>query len=100
MEDSLELPDDDEPQICHLLSPAPYAQQPESRNTTPPHSLAYSNCILMCYVATGVKDKREVHMTSPLGFETSPCKMGLIKANNENYPINEQKTVPVSPNRD
>ena len=34
---------------------------------------------------------REMIMRSPIGFEESPTKMGLIKTNNENYPLNEQK---------
>lgn len=43
MEDSLELPEDyDDFQVQNLLSPAP--QNPDSKHTTPPHSLAYSNC--------------------------------------------------------
>ncbi len=40
MEDSLELPDNDE--VLDLLSPPP--QNRDSRENTPPHSLAYSNC--------------------------------------------------------
>lgn len=27
----------------------------------------------------------------------SPNKVGVIKTNNENFPLNEQRTVPVSP---
>jgi hypothetical protein len=43
MEDSLELPDDSEYLDVHtLLSPEPLIQ--DSRENSPPHSLAYSNC--------------------------------------------------------
>ena len=46
---------------------------------------------------------RELQMRSPMAFEQmmpisgSPNKLGVIRTNNENYPINEQRTVPVSP---
>lgn len=36
-------------------------------------------------------------MRSPLAFEESPARLGLIKTNNENYPLNSQKTIPASP---
>lgn len=43
MEDSLELPSDyDDYQVGNLLSPPP--PNFDSKHTTPPHSLAYSNC--------------------------------------------------------
>lgn len=46
---------------------------------------------------------QEIQIRSPLIFDhlqsESPSKFGIIKANNENYPINLQKTVPVSPNK-
>lgn len=44
MEDSLELPEEyDDFEVGALLSPAP--PHLESKHSTPPHSLAYSNCI-------------------------------------------------------
>lgn len=97
MEDSLELPEEyDDFQLQTLLSPAP--QNPDSKHTTPPHSLAYSACKNCSILATCAKDRlREVQIRSPLDFEESPTKMGLIKSNNENYPLNQQKTVPISP---
>lgn len=43
MEDSLELPDENEEiNVNSLLSPEPAIK--DSRENTPPHSLAYSNC--------------------------------------------------------
>lgn len=56
--------------------------------------------IEIVHLATCAKDKlREMHVRSPLDFEDSPARMGLIKNNNENYPLNQQKTVPISPQR-